>query len=373
MQRHLAILFSVLLFAAGSKAQQSEKHAGYGFEANLCAGRVIPNNIVFPPIPAVSGALDAAFVQQTRGSRAWQQRRGYPLLGLGLTYTYYGYNDIYGQSLGLYPFLQVPIARGEKWEWTCKAGLGIGYISKHAGRAPGWDTINNISSAHFNNFTLLASDVRYHVDEHLDLQAGLTITHISNGEFRYPNLGVNMGAFHIGFRYFPVTSKPAHKETALPKLSNRWLVQARMGIGFKSMGPMQGPLYPVYMPSFFVSRRYASRNKLFAGVDYSYYHSVYAFLKNNEIFPGQEKAHSWEASVFAGNEFLFGRFGILLQLSIPLHHTYLRQDKFYQKVGYNFYLVQREKGLLKELCATVLIKANKFQADVFEFGIGVGM
>lgn len=368
----IRILF-LLLASHAAFAQQSDKYAGYGIETNLCAGRIIRNNIVFPPIPSLSSALDLAFVQQTRGSKDWQQRRGYPVLGFGLTYAYYGYNNIYGQSLGMYPFIQVPVAHGKKLEWTCKAGMGIGYLSRHASRGPQWDTVNNISSAHFNNFTLLASDLRYHIDEHIDIQVGLTITHISNGEFRYPNLGVNLGAGHIGIRYFPVTSKPKKIESSVPKLTNRWLLQARMSIGFKSMGPMEGPLYPVYMPSLFVSRRYASRNKLFAGIDYSYYHSVYSFLKNNEIFPGQEKDHAWEASIFAGNEFLFGRFGILLQLCIPFHHTYLRQDKYYQKVGYNFYVVQREKGLLKELCATALIKANKFQADVFEFGIGAGL
>lgn len=371
--RSLAFICLLLAFPFVLLAQSSDKHAGYGIEADLCAGRIIRNNIVFPPIPALSTSLNVAFVQQTDGRKAWQQRRRYPLLGLGLSYTNYGNNDIYGQSIGLYPFIQVPIVRGKNLEWTCRAGLGIGYISKHASRFPDWDTINNISSSHFNNYTLLATDLRYHINKHWDIQAGLTISHISNGELRHPNLGVNLGAGHIGFRYFPVSAKPGHIVKDLPKLKGRWLIQARMGIGFKSMQTMDGPLYPVYMPSLYISKRYASRNKIFAGLDYSYYHNVYAFLQNNEIFPGHEKEHSWEASIFAGNEFLFGRFGILLQFSIPIHHTYLREDKYYQKVGYNFYLVQREQGVLKELCATVLIKANKFQADVFEFGLGVGL
>ncbi len=220
---------------------------------------------------------------------------------------------------------------------------------------------------------MLATDLGYHLNDHWDLQAGINLSHISNGEFRYPNLGVNLGTGHIGFRYFPFTSKPKYKTGDLPKLSNRWLLQARMSIGFKSMAALNGPLYPVYMPSLYVSKRYASPNKIFAGIDYSFYNNVYAFLKNNEIFPGQEKEHSWEASVFAGNEFLFGRFGILIQLSIPFHHTSLRQDKYYQKLGYNFYIIQHEKGLLKELCATALIKANKFQADVLEFGLGLSL
>ncbi len=371
--RYPAFILFLLALPITLSAQTSDKYAGYGFEADFSAGRIIRNNIVFPPIPPLSTSLNLAFVQQTRGARAWQQRRGYPLLGLGLSYTNYGNNTIYGSAIGLYPFIQVPIVRGKKFEWTCRAGLGVGYISKHAGRAPDWDTLNNVSSSHFNNYTLLASDVRYRINEHWDIQAGLTISHISNGELRHPNLGINLGAGHVGFRYFPVTARPGYISKDLRKLKGRWLIQARMGIGFKSMQTLNGPVYPVYMPSLYVSKRYASRNKLFAGIDYSFYGNVYAFLQNNEIFPGHEREHSWEASLFAGNEFLFGRFGILLQLCIPIHHTYLRQDKYYQKVGYNFYLVQREKGVLKELCATALIKANKFQADVFEFGLGIGL
>src|SRR5690348_1991519 len=120
MLRRLSILFlSFILFAVTAQARDDAKHSGYGVEANLCFGRIIPNDIVFPPIPALSSALDLAFVQQTNGRRDWQRRRRFPLIGLGLFYANYGNNKIFGQSIGLYPFLQIPLARGKKLEWTC--------------------------------------------------------------------------------------------------------------------------------------------------------------------------------------------------------------------------------------------------------------
>lgn len=96
------------------------------------------------------------------------------------------------------------------------------------------------------------------------------------------------------------------------------------------------------------------------------------FLRNNEINVGEEKAHSWKGSVFFGNEFLFGRVGVLLQVGIYFKQAALAQDAYYEKLGGNIYLIQKEKGVLKELFAACLLKTHKTQAELVELGIGAG-
>lgn len=342
-------------------------------ELNLIGGKVLKHTPKFrPPIPDFSGAVELNFLQQTYGKKEWHQRRGYPLLGVGLMYTDYGVDSVYGKCISVYPNIQINLIRGRYLEWTFRVGAGFGFVTRKYTRVPEWDTLNNAISSTINNFTLFATDLRYRISEHLDIQAGLNFSHISNAAVRQPNLGINMYGAHVGLRYFPVSSRPEKIVHDLKPIRNRWLAQARLGLALNEGGSADGPLYPSYHVSGFVSRRYAGLNKMFAGIDYSYHKRVEAFLKNNEIHVGDEKSHSWKSSVFVGNEFLLGRVGVFGQLGYYLRNAYLNLGNYYEKLGVNIYVIRKEKGPLKELCATMLLKAHQTEAELVEFGMGLG-
>lgn len=352
----------------------AQKGQGFGIEANITAGHILKHTPKFkPPVSQTATAIELNFVQQTWGRKAWQHRRGFPLIGWGITYTNYGIDSIYGQCFGVYPNMQLPIIRGKKLEWTARLGFGLGYITRRYSRAPDWDTVNNAIGSHFNNFSIFNTDLRYHINQHWDVQAGASFSHISNALLRTPNLGINMYGAHIGVRYFPVTSQPARLERELRPLKNRWLLQLRAGISANEYGNANGPLFPVYLFSAFGSKRYAGKNKIFAGIDYSYHEGIYAFLRNNEILVGEERANSWKSALFLGHEFLIGRFGIVLQAGYYLKDAYLHTDPYYQKLGANIYLLQAEHGLFKEVSTSVLLKTHQFNAELVEIGLGVGL
>src|SRR5690606_35841161 len=110
---------------------------GYGVEANIIAGSVLKHTKKFTaPVPELSTAYELLLLKQTTGERDWEQRRRFPLWGVGLSYTNYGIDSIYGASIGLYPALQVPLVRGRSLEWTLRVGMGIGYVTRHYERAP---------------------------------------------------------------------------------------------------------------------------------------------------------------------------------------------------------------------------------------------
>jgi hypothetical protein len=374
MRRTLFCILILHIQVLGLHAQEGSIPEGFGIESNILGGKVFKHTPKFrPPIPAFTQCAELNLVWQTYGKKEWHQQRGYPVLGLGFTYTDYGMDAVYGRCYGMYPNLQVPVITGKRLEWTFRVGMGIGYITRQYQRTAPVDILNNAIGSHVNNFTLFITDLRYRVNMHWDIQAGLNFTHVSNASFFQPNLGVNMYGAHVGVRYFPVTSQPqklAQKEDAL---KNRWLVQARLGMAITGYTAPQGPEFPVYLASAYVSRRYAGKNKMFAGIDYSYHESIYAFLRNNEILPGKEAQNSWKSAVFAGNEFLMGRTGLVLQVGYYLKQAYLKADApYYEKFGLNYYLLQKEKGPLKELCLAGMIKAHQTVAELFEFGVGVG-
>jgi len=336
-------------------------------------GRVLKHTPNFrPKVPAYSQAAELNLVWQTNGLKAWEQRRHYPLWGIGLMVTDYGDKAVLGQAIAAYPNLQLPLATGKKWEWTLRAGYGFAYLTKPFSRAPRWDTVNNAIGGHINNFTLFATDLRYKLSNRLEWQLGLNFTHASNAAYQVPNLGINMYGAHMGLRYFPKGKIKERPQLQAPPLPNRFLAQAKLGIAFNQMGSGGGPLYPNYLLSLYGSYRYHSHNKVFAGIDYSYHSRIYAFLRNNEILPGEEKNYSWKGAFFAGHEWLFGRFGIVAQVGVYYHQAYLRTMPLYQKLGGHIYLLQNEKGMLKELFAYGILKTHLAQAELAEFGLGFG-
>ncbi len=350
-----------------------EVQPGFGVETNMLAGKIFRQDTKFTgPIPSLSAASDMNFIWQTCGKKEWHQRRRFPMIGVGLTYTNYGLNNVYGQCLGLYTNIQIPLIRRQKFEWTLRIGDGVGYVTKKFQTVAPVDTLNNAISTHLNDFAIFMTDVRYHVNEHWDVQWGLNFTHISNADFHDPNLGVNMVGTHIGVRYFPNTSRPARVIRDLTKLSNRWLTEGRFGIAWNEARAKGNPELPTYVGSLYESRRWMSKNKVFVGTDYAYHESTYAFLRNYGVDYGHEKENSWQGAFFAGNEFLLGRVGIMMQIGVYYKQTFLKQDPYYEKLGGNLYLVKREKGTLKELFVSVLLKTHKIVAEFAEFGLGMG-
>jgi hypothetical protein len=362
-----------ILCAAGVSAQQEKPWAGFGIEDNFIAGRVWKHEDKFTlPIPALSTGEDINFVLQTHGKKDWEQRRHFPLLGIGFNYTHYGIDSVYGRCYSIYPNIQLSLISGKRLEWTVRLGDGVGYVTKRFQRSAPVDTINGAIGSHINDFAMLMTDLRYHINKHLDVQLGANFQHISDGSFRQPNLGINMYGAHIGIRYSLVDAHPKKIIRDLPKLKNRWLIQARVTMAGDEYAAPQGPEFPVYLAALYVSKRWLSKNKVFGGIDYSYHESIYAFLRNNEIDPGQEAAHSWKSAIFVGNEFLVGRFGILGQVGVYIKQAYLKTDPYYEKLGLNYYIIRKEQGPFKELFLTGMLLTHQATAELAEFGLGAG-
>jgi hypothetical protein len=371
----VVVTLFVFLGAPGLHAQTDSSLAGFGIEGNMLGGKIIRHTVKFTaPIPDFSSAMDVNFVWQTYGKREWEQRRNFPQIGVGITYTDYGDNLVFGRAVGIYPNIQIRLIRGQKLEWTVRIGDGIAYVTKKFQRTYPVDTVNVAIGSNLNDYGVLLSDLRYHFNDHWHIQCGVNLTHISNARYHSPNLGVNLVGGHVGVEYFPNTSHPKRIIRNLPKLKNRWLAQVRVGIGYNDANATGNPELPTYIVSGYVSKRWLSKNKFFGGVDYAYHEGTYAFYKTWGIDIGHERGNAWDGTIFVGNEFLLGRVGILLQAGYYYRKTYLKygNDPMNEKAGLNFYIIQNETGILKELFISAILTTHTADAEYAEFGIGVG-
>ncbi len=344
-----------------------------GIEANLLVAKVAKHTAKFKaPIPAISSALDVNFTWKTNGKKDWHIRRHCPKVGLGMTYTDYGDNQVYGNCLAVYTNVEIPLIRRDNFEWTMRIGDGVGYVTRKYQTVFPVDTLNNAIGSHLNDFGILMSDLRYRVDCHWLLQGGINLTHISNGGTASPNLGVNTVGIHAGAIYYPGKNQPKPVDREVPKLKNRWLIQARMDFSYKKARTTDSPYLASYMPSVYISRRYKGKNKLFFGVDYAFHNDVLAFMRHYDVHAGHQRQESWDGYIFAGNEFMLGRVGVITQLGVNYKSTFLKFDPYCEKLGGHLYLFQNEKGIVKETFISTLLLAHALTAELVEFGLGVG-
>lgn len=366
------LLFLFMCHSCVSIAQELKPWDGVAIEGNVFAGGLLRHSQkITTEMPALTLAAELNLVKHLYGQKSWHQERNYPQVGLGLMILDYGKPEVFGYAIGVYPNIQFPLIKRNNWEWTIRVGFGFCYVTKPFERFPNPNLENTAIGGHLNNISPFNTDWRIRLNKHLDLQAGLSFVHVSNAAFQQPNLGLNMWSAHIGARYFPVGRRgTVIKHEPVPK-PNRWLLQARAGIAFTDSWPGNGPRYPSYIGSLYASKRYWGKNKAFAGVDLHYHSSMYVFLKSIE----EDTDMHWAATqvaVFAGNEFLYRNVGLMFQVGYYLHRTHDQPEFLYQKLGCNFYVLQQEKGPLKELYFSALLKTHLFVAELFEMGIGFG-
>ncbi len=367
-----SIIFLIFLFPlVGLRAQEKGPFPGFGIESNIFAGRIVKHSHKFTaPVPTLSTSLDMHFSWQTYGKREWQQRCNYPKIGVGITYTNYGNEKVFGQCVGIYPSIQVPIWHTDKLEWTFRAGNGLGYVTQKYRK--GIDTINTAIGSHLNDFAIFMTDLRYHFDEHWHVQIGGNFTHISNSDYRKPNLGVNMAGVHVGVQYYPGTCNPKHIVRDLPRVRDRWVVNVRGAVSYKEARAAGNPILPTYIGALSVGKRFHGRIKGYIGADYAFHNDVLAFMKNYGIYTGRERAWSWDGTVFAGCEYMVGNLGLIAQVGVYYHQTFLKFVPIVEKIGGHYYVYRRQKGPVKEVFISAMLTTHGIQAEYSEYGVGFG-
>lgn len=365
----------VLLGALEATAQTdpNARGAGLGVETNVFYGNMLKHTPALTgPIAKDCYGVDVNMVFKTYGKKPWEELRNYPTFGLGIHYLNYNNPSVYGFAIGIAPNISLPLIRRAKFETTLRIGMGVGYVSKHYSLKADGTTENLAIGGHANNVSPLFLDFRWALNKHWQLQGGMNFTHISNASFQQPNMGTNIWGAHLGFRYFPVTGEPVKIRRAVrPTFRNNFVVSAKASIAFKESTTSDGPLYNTYIGTLSVGKRFASKNKVYAGVDYHYSPYKYAFLKSIGNPPNSKHEASGQTAVFAGIEFFFNRVAIVGQLGYYVQRSLEQSDKVYQKIGANYYFIRQEYGVVKEVYFSALLKTHLSNAELFEMGIGI--
>lgn len=200
----IAVLLLIITFSIPSYAQHRYKFTSKGV---LSAGMIVPHSKNLDSIAKgmVLGG-EVAFEWAAQSKNRWQQFWHFPNVGIGVGFVNLGNNRLLGNAIYAYPYISIPLFTVKHIDINLKFGAGLSYITKtwnDADTLSGIDasTANSAFSFPLNCYLTSSVNFEYLLTDRIAIIGDLGYAHMSNGSFRNPNFGVNMGYVHLGAIY----------------------------------------------------------------------------------------------------------------------------------------------------------------------------
>lgn len=144
-------------------------------------------------------SFELSISKQTTGKSIWEQAYKFPEYGITFLFTTLGNQNVFGDELAIYPYVQTALIRRPRFVLSNQFGLGYGYATKKFDLESNYQNVSvgSHSNLHFN-FKLSS---KWQLSKKASLNTGLSFTHYSNANMAEPNLGVNLFTAFAGINY----------------------------------------------------------------------------------------------------------------------------------------------------------------------------
>jgi hypothetical protein len=365
----LGINYILFICTASLQAQNSTYHLGLGY----LPGQVIKHTpkLVYNP-PPHSYIIQLSVLRKTGSSQAWMQNYKSPTIAYTLAYTN-TLDTVLGKQVSFTTNINWAFVNKKRWQLFARFGTGMAYSTKYYKRTNFSDTLNNYLGSAINMAAYLGIGSHVVFNKNWCADAGLSLSHASNGAIHKPNYGINIASANATVYYtIPATNflyQPSkEKNITNTNTKNKFGFTARAAFTQVEYGNANSALMPVYtgaiMANYFIKNKY----KLLLGLDYEYNFKTVAFIKQtNQTHTSFYKDAAYLCAI-VGNEFLLGKFSLPVQLGVYLNNAYLQSASYYQKFGLLYYPFTKQYG--HGWHTGVLLKSNAFNASLVEFCIG---
>jgi hypothetical protein len=353
--------------------EKRKKNIQYGIQ--LSTGKVlIHTKKVYATAPSLSQGIDASIQFPCIGNKDWHAKRHFPTVAIHVAMNKYNSQTL-GAAYGIYPSLQHTLFNYKKIKGFVNFGGGIGYATKYWKRNPIQDTMQNILGSALNNFTTIQVGIEKKIGEKINLTTGIGFNHVSNGAMRSPNYGINYVHVFLGANFIPNKieydtwdSTSTDVEQFIPK---KKYITARVSYSMaENSKAFNGPMYSIYNASVIASKDYWKKNRVYVGIEATYYKMLEAIFKNSEQFKGKERSHAIKYTAIAGCEFLYGKFGLPIQAGVYFNKPN-GGFSWYQQLGLNYHFYHKnDKRFLNDMYISATLKTHLANAEAGFIGLG---
>ncbi|MCB9305016.1 MAG: acyloxyacyl hydrolase [Lewinellaceae bacterium] len=310
---------------------------------------------------------------QTDGRRDWHQWHRYPAFGVSLLHMRLGEGS-HGDAFALLPQLSVPVFRWGRFAAFFRLGTGLARVSDPYDYFKNPE--QNAIGSHWNNITQFRLGGEFRFDDHLRVNAGVALTHFSNGGAALPNYGINLPSAYTGLVWSP---HPIRESDFLPAAGSKKVVRHFGTIGQAGLARIEyavfdGPGYPVWCTSVAGYYRFNRVNRALLGIDHEFNRAVFEYGQQAAFFENEAAARkgATRLALFAADEFLFGSIGVQLQMGFYIGDGFnqLVFKKQYSKLSTRYYFPAMFKTPLQAFTG-ITLKAHAFTAEYISGNIGL--
>lgn len=360
----LIFLAAVSLAVNSGFAQHSFSDCGF-FLAGVKGGMVIPNDAGFKPQlgNTAIATVDFGVGARIAGPEYWKAYWNNPYFGLGLSFDRI-FNQITGNRLSAYAFLENPFAKTEKWDFGWSCGFGVSYVTNT------FDSVDNPENqfigSHLNAYISLGFGANYHPSNKVTCYAGVRFSHSSNGTIQLPNKGLNLLQLEVGAKINK--SRLSRKDFEIPVYQDKNSI-AKTNSVFVTLAPIYNSSR-ISLEHFFSGEFTVGYRRKFhpcfaygGGFDLMYDGSL-----TDNYRPYGDVKNAFAESVFGLVEAYWGGFSVRGGIGVYLHRGVNFSLPYYERIG-AFYAFGRKQSFY----AGVSIKAHAAHAQFVEWTFGANI
>lgn len=394
----LISFFLLLVFIA-----KGQTNTNYQLKAEYINGGILKHtkhlkNLVKDPVEGAEISVE----WNTMGEKNWHQYFNFPKVGVSVVGLDLGNNEMLGQLLAIYPYLNFNLIDLHYIKLNLKAGAGSSFLNKRYGNTPHTEnTLNGLNNEPNEANAAIGSIVNVYFagggNIEIPLFSGLSLTaaynwnHASNGSFYQPNSGINMMNTSVGLSYFPNYnnySAPTHK--SIESLAQKFSFEIIASGGARELYYKDNKMFAIGSLALSVHRQLGNNLKLGIGLD-GFYDGVYdgntsferTYLNTDELKNKIRVGASLQPELVFGKLTAGIHFGLYLYdplknvspykeakigtLNKPLIYAYDIEDEdgwFYTRASLKY-------SLSNHLFLALGLKTHMQKAEFIEWGIGV--
>jgi hypothetical protein len=360
MKSLLSVLIFILLPFNILLSQEDPIGNAFYYNARIHYGSIILHSKDIKDIgKGYPKGIELSLVNQLTSKKAWESCNCYPRRGITLGFWDFDKPEILGQGYLANFFIEPVFGGWKQWFFSVKAAFGVAYLTK-----PYNEVTNPYNLSYSTNVSFplhLGTTLNYRLSERSDVGLTLIYNHLSNGGLKEPNKGINWPSIALSYDYKPNAYKllKYNSEKYVIEEDERYTGSLFLFGTGKQLNHSELTKYFIGGITAHGSYRIGRLSALTAGAEFEWDESDREEVRRDPLINADHK----KAAIYAGHEFLLGRFTFCQALAVYLYAPYNPNDPLYQK--YTLLYSWNDK-----YSAGISLKAHRQVADYLSFIVG---
>ncbi len=283
-----------------------------------------------------------------------------PRIGAGYYMSTLGNDGVFGKVHAFFPYINIPFGdQSAKFHLHYKIAFGMAYLTKKFDLKENlWNTAIGSHGNIYFNFCL---NGRFKLNKQNELFAGAGFTHFSNGNYKKPNLGLNIVAVSFGMNHLFNYKAISDTQLEAPDIPRGIEFLVIYSAGFRVHDIDDDNYYFASSLSTEAGKYFSWKRKAGLGIDVFYNQSlepIYSEKQTGSI----SQIDLIRPGIHVFHDFLLNRLAITMQIGYYIYSP-IPDQRIYDRIGLRY-------KINNHLMVNFAIKAHYADADFVEWGIG---